>query len=199
MKKLSHVRSQLWHKVLHAHLLYGFELLRKMCCPFSHTVLLCSLRDISPVLKLINGSENACINERHYEWILWNSEYNPVHITTHNVIQNQSGWKKNSYGPELLFSLQEIFWCLPRTSSSVWPFFLEVFVPNWRTTEPRPSSSSLNRLASLGSNVDRHRSSLEEVRDKTLKLVALFFCSCHVQAHKIPWVENSSGVIMSVS
>lgn len=51
-----------------------------MCCPFSHTVLLCSLRDISPVLKLINGCENACIKEINSECILRNSECIPVHI-----------------------------------------------------------------------------------------------------------------------
>lgn len=51
---------------------------------------------------------------------------------------------------------------LPRTSSSGGLLFLEARVPDCRTSEPKPSSSSLNRLAILGSNSECHRSSLSD-------------------------------------
>lgn len=55
---------------------------------------------------------------------------------------------------------------IPRTSSSFWPFLAEGCAPDWRTTEPRPSSSSLSNPASLGSNAELHCSSLKE-QEKT--------------------------------
>lgn len=51
---------------------------------------------------------------------------------------------------------------IPRTSSSMGIFFLEACVPDCRTSEPKPSSSSLNRVAILGSNPECHHSPLRQ-------------------------------------
>lgn len=41
------------------------------------------------------------------------------------------------------------------------PFLAEGCAPCWRTTDPRPTSSSFSRSASFGSNAERQRSSLK--------------------------------------
>lgn len=45
--------------LMHAHLLYWFELLYKMCSPFFNTLLLCQVRNINPILELINGIQDS--------------------------------------------------------------------------------------------------------------------------------------------
>lgn len=71
-----------------------------------------------------------------------------------------------------VFLSAKIYLCIPRTSSSVRPFLADGCAPDWRTTEPKPSSSSLSRPANFGSNAERQRSSLGEEKQR------LVFCSC---------------------
>lgn len=46
--------------LMHAHLLYWFKLLIKMCSPFFNAFLLCRIRNVSPILELIIGNQDAC-------------------------------------------------------------------------------------------------------------------------------------------
>lgn len=45
---------------MHAHLLYWFKLLCKMCSPFFNSFLLCRIRNVSPILELIIRNQDAC-------------------------------------------------------------------------------------------------------------------------------------------
>lgn len=61
-----------------------------------------------------------------------------------------------------IYFCKDIFIHIPRTSSSVRPLLADDFGPDWRTTEPRPTSSSVSRPANLGSNAERQCSSSGE-------------------------------------
>lgn len=123
--------------LMHAHLLYWFKLLCKMCSPFFNSFLLCRIRNVSPILELIIRNQDACK-------MCKNNHIFAEPIYMYSILYRHKRKQKN----------------LPRTSSSGGLLFLEACVPDCRTSEPKPSSSSLNRLAILGSNSECHRSSL---------------------------------------